>query len=107
MQSNQFLAMGVTRTYADFYRGLGLGVSIFLVAEAIVFWQLSSLAKTQAQCLRPILVTFLIAYLAFSLNSFLYFFSAPVITEVCIALALGLAILTVKPSPNSNPAEQP
>jgi len=107
MQSNHFLVMGLTRTYADFYRGLGLAVSIFLTAEAIVFWQLSSMAKAQAQHLRPILATFLIAYLAFAVNSYLYFFILPVITEVLIALCLGLAILTAKPSPTAYTAKQP
>jgi hypothetical protein len=99
MQSNHFLVLGVTRTYAEFYRGLGLCISIFLTAEAIVFWQLGAIAKAQAHRLRPILATFLIAYLAMAVNSYLYFFSAPVITEALIALFLGLAILTAKPSP--------
>jgi hypothetical protein len=99
MQSNHFLAMGLMRTYADFYRGLGLAVSIFLTAEAVVFWQLSSLAKTQAHRLLPILATFFIAYLVFAVDSYLYFFLPPIITEVLIALCLGLAILTAKPSP--------
>ena len=101
MQSNRFLVMGLTRSYAEFYRGLGLAVSVFLTAEAIVFWQLSSLAKTRPQRLRPILATFLIAYLVLAVNSYLYFFSPPVITEILIALSLGLAILTPKPLPTA------
>jgi hypothetical protein len=101
MQSNHFLVMGLTRSYADFYLGLGLAVSIFLTVEAVVFWQLGSMAKTQPQRLRPILATFLIAYLALAVNSWLYFFIPPVITEVLIALCLGLAILTAKPSPTA------
>lgn len=101
MESNHFLVMGLTRSYSDFYMGLGLAVSIFLTAEAVVFWQLGSMAKTQPQRLRPILATFLIAYLAVAVNSWLYFFIAPVITEVLIALCLGLAILTAKPSPTA------
>ena len=98
MQSNHFLVMGLVRTYADFYRGLGLAVSIFLTAEAVVFWQLGSMAKTQPQRLRPILATFLIAYLALAVNAWLYIFMPPVIVELLIALCLGLAILTAKPS---------
>ena len=105
MQSNHFLVMGLVRTYADFYRGLGLAVSIFLTAEAVVFWQLGSMAKTQPQRLRPILATFLIAYLALAVNAWLYIFMPPVIVELLIALCLGLAILTAKPSsPASSPA---
>ena len=44
--------MGVTRSYWDFYRGMGLGVTISLTAEGIVFWLLGALAKkyTDAIC---------------------------------------------------------
>jgi hypothetical protein len=41
---------------------MGLAVSIALTAEAVVFWQLSSLAKTFGPQLRPIFATFLLAY---------------------------------------------
>lgn len=98
MQSNHFLVMGLARTYAEFYRGLGLAVSIFLTAEAIVFWQLGTLAKTQAHRLRPILATFLVAYLALAVNSSMYFFWAPVVTEALIGLCLGLAVFNAKPA---------
>jgi hypothetical protein len=104
MQANQFLVMGLTRTYADFYQGLGLAVSIFLAAEAVVFWQLGSMAKTQAHRLRPILATFLCAYFVFAINSYLYFFMPPVITEMLIALCLGLALSTAKSSPTAHTA---
>jgi len=96
MQSNQFLVMGLTRTYADFYRGMGLAGTISMTAESIVFWQLGSLAKTHALRLRPILATFAIAYMALAVNSSFYFFLGPVITEILIALCLGLAIATAK-----------
>jgi hypothetical protein len=99
MQSNHFLVMGLTRTYADFYRGLGLAISIFLTAEAVVFWQLGTLAKTQAHHLRAIMATFLIAYLALAVNSYLYIFLPPVIVEAMIALCLAMAIVTSKRSP--------
>jgi hypothetical protein len=96
MIANQFTVFGMTRTYFQFYRGLGLGITIFLAAEAIVFWQLGSLAKTEAMRLRPILATFLFAYLLFAANSYAYFFAAPVIVEVLIAACLGAAIATAR-----------
>jgi hypothetical protein len=98
MQMNQFLLLGHTRSYADFYRGLGLMVTIFLTAEAVVFWQLGSLAQTDAQRLRPILATFMVAYLVLAANSYAYFFVGPVIVEICIAACLGLAMVTAKSS---------
>jgi len=96
MKANEFLAMGVTRTYWDFHMGFGLAVSVFLTVEAVVFWQLGSLAKTDALRLRPILATFLVGYLGVAVVSYRYFFAGPVITEILIALCLGLAIVGAK-----------
>jgi hypothetical protein len=97
MKTNQFLLMGHIRSFWDFYRGMGLAVTIFLTAEAILFWQLASLAKTDAQRLRPIMATFLVAYTALTVNSYTYFFLGPVIFEILIVACLGLAIVTAKP----------
>lgn len=97
MKANQFLLFGHMRSYADFYRGMGLAVTIFLTVEALLFWLLGSLAKTNAQRLRPILAVFFVAYLALAVNSYTYFFIGPVITEILIALCLALAIFTARP----------
>jgi hypothetical protein len=96
MKMNQFLLMGHTRSFWDFYRGMGLGATISLTAEAVLFWQLGSLAKTDAPRLRPILATFLAAYGVLAVNSYAYFFLGPVIAEIFIAACLGLAIITAK-----------
>jgi hypothetical protein len=96
MKANEFAVMGVTRSYWDFYMGLGLVVSVFLTMEAVVFWQLGSLAKADALRLRPVLATFLIGYLGAAVVSYRYFFAGPVITEILIALCLGLALASAK-----------
>jgi hypothetical protein len=102
MKSNQFLLLGNTRSYWDFYMGMGLCVTIFLTVEAIVFWTLGSLAKTDAVRLRPILAAFIAGYLALGVNSWRYFFLGPVITEILIALCLALAIATARPATNAS-----
>ena len=94
MMANHFPLMGNIRSYWEFYRGMGLAVSIFLTFEAVVFWQLGSLARTDARRLRPIIATFVVAYLAMAVNSYLYFFIAPVVTETLMAACLGAAIIT-------------
>ena len=96
MQSTRFQVLGVTRTYSDFYTGMGLGVTIFLTVEAVVFWLLASLVKADGSRLRPILAVFMIGYLVFAANSYVFFFVGPIIGEVLIALCLGLAIMTAK-----------
>ena len=97
MKANQFLLMGNMRSFWDFYFGFGLALTIFMTAESILMWQLSSLAKTDARRLRPMMVTFLVAYAALAINSNMYFFIAPVITEILIAACFAVAIATAKP----------
>jgi hypothetical protein len=102
MQANVFPVMGLTRSYWSFYRGLGLGISIFLIVEAVVFWQLSSLARNHYCRLRPVYATFMVGYLLFAMNSYEYFFPPPVVIEILIALCLGLAIVTSQSADTAN-----
>jgi hypothetical protein len=97
MKSNEFLLMGHVRSFWDFYHGLGLGATISLTSEAVLFWQLGSLAKADAQRLRPVMATFAVAYAVLAVNSYTYFFLGPVIAEIMIVACLGLAIFTARP----------
>ena len=98
MKTTTFPVMGITRTFWDFHMGMGLAATVSLTAEAILFWQLASLAKTDAFRLRPILITFTVAYLAMSVVTWTYLFPPPSITEILIALCFIGAIATAKKS---------
>jgi hypothetical protein len=98
MQSVHFPVFGMDRTYFQFYRGLGLGITIALTCDALVFWFLASLTSTAGPKLRPVLWVFACAYLAFSLNSFLYFFLLPVLFELIIVACIVAAIFQLKPA---------
>jgi hypothetical protein len=97
MKANRFPLMGNMRSFWDFYFGLGLALSISMTAEGILMWQLASLASTDARRLRPMMATFLVAYLAIAMNSYAHFFPAPVVFEIVIAGCFGAAIATAKP----------
>jgi hypothetical protein len=96
MKANQFLLMGNMRSFWDFYFGLGLALTISMTAESILMWQLASLARTEAKRLRPMMTTFLVAYLVIAINSNANFFIAPVIVEILIAACFAVAIATAK-----------
>jgi hypothetical protein len=96
MKANQVLVMGSMRSFWDFYFGLGLALSISMTAESVLMWQLASLARFEARRLRPMMTTFLVAYLVIAINSNAHFFIAPVITEILIAASLAAAIATAK-----------
>jgi hypothetical protein len=99
MRANHFQVLGVTRSYWEFYRGMGLGITVALTADSILFWLLSSLAKRHAAEIRPILWLFALAYSAFAVNSYNYFFSGPVIAEILIVACLLGAVFTARSVP--------
>jgi hypothetical protein len=97
MKGNAFVAMGVTRTMWDFYRGMGLAVTVLLTLAAVVLWQLSVIAKTELlPLLRPVFGAFLLGFLLMAVVSWQYFFAAPVVTEVLIAVCLGMAMVPAR-----------
>jgi len=103
MRVNTFPLMGHMRSFWDFYRGMGIGVSISLTMEGVALWLLGSLANRDAARLRPILATFAAGYLALSVNSYTYFFLGPVIAEILIVACLLFAIFTAKTQATAQP----
>jgi hypothetical protein len=96
MKANTFVVMGHTRSLWAFYHGMGLAVTIFLTAEAIVFWVLGTLVRDSDTDLRDLLVVFVIGYMALAANSLRFFFYPPLIIELLIAACLVMAILSIK-----------
>jgi hypothetical protein len=71
MRSIHFDAAGVSRSYLDFYLGFGFINSIYLLTQAVVFWQLASVAS---------------AFLSWT-----FIFLVPVALFAAIAVCLGPA----------------
>ena len=90
MKALQFDAMGSLRTYWDFYFGFGLFLTLNLLLISALLWQLASLVTTKPAIARPFIGLFCIAFVAFAILSGLYFFMAPLILEMFVAIILGL-----------------
>jgi phosphoglycerol transferase MdoB-like AlkP superfamily enzyme len=97
MKSRAFNVMGSMRTYWDFFFAYGILVSIALLVQGILFWQLATLAKTDAVRLKPILVLFTLNFLVTTVIAWRYFFFAPAVTELLIAAFLGAAYFAASP----------
>lgn len=91
MRSFHFDASGVSRTYLDFYLGFGFILSVYLLSQAVALWQLASLARTDANRVRPLIGTFFLASVASAFLSWRYIFLVPVVSFLVIAVCLGLA----------------
>jgi len=85
MKAYQFDVQGMMRSYWDFYRGFGLFITVSFLVQAVVFWQLAALTRTDAGRTRPIVMAFCVGYVAYAVLSWRYFFVAPLVVEVVIA----------------------
>jgi hypothetical protein len=98
MKAHAFNVMGSMRTYWDFFFGYGLIASITLLVQAVLFWQLATLAKTHAELTRPIVILFFFNFAATAIVAWRYFFIAPAITEFLIAACLAAAFFSAQPA---------
>src|ERR1700733_843539 len=58
MKGHNFEAEGFKGTYWDLYFGFGLIISVYLLVQAALLWQVGSLARTDALRVRPIVISF-------------------------------------------------
>ena len=97
MKSVHFHAQGVDRTYWDFYAGFGLTISVSLLLQAVLLWQLATIAKADPLRLRPLIASFFLASVASAYVSWRFIFAVPVVFSALLATCLGLAFLACSP----------
>jgi hypothetical protein len=98
MKSRSFNVMGSMRTYWDFFYGYGWLLGLALLVEGILFWQLATIAKTNAAPIRPIIMLFCLNFVVTTIIAWKYFFIAPAVTEILIAAFLAAAYFAASPA---------
>jgi len=93
MQSHSFNFSGSVRSYWDLYFGYGLLAALNCLIEAVLFWQLATLATRSLRDLRPIIALFTAANLAYAAMVLKFFFFVPLVPDLAIATCLGGALL--------------
>ena len=96
MRSFRFDAEGVSRSYSDFYIGFGYTITICLLLQAVLLWQLAAIAKADPLRVRGVVVSFLLASVASAFVSWKFIFALPAVFSVVIAACLGTAIVTAR-----------
>ena len=91
MKAYRLDVMGSMRSYWDFLFGYGLSVTITLLVQAILFWQLAALAKRNPACVRPIAALFFLNCIGIAIISWKYFFVGPAVSQLLIAACIGVA----------------
>jgi hypothetical protein len=103
MTTHSFEAEGFKGTYWDLYFGFGLMISIFLLVQAVVLWQVGSLAKADATRGRPIVASFLVAFIINAALSWKYTFIVPVVMAGIIALCLAISLVLASRTRSAQP----
>jgi hypothetical protein len=96
MRSFRFETAGVSRTYLDFYLGFGFILSVYLLLQAVVLWQLATIAKADPLRVRPLIASFFVAAVASALLSWEFIFAVPAALSMVIAACLGVAFYMAK-----------
>ncbi len=93
MRTFRFNVAGVSRTYLEFYRGFGFLLTVYLVMQAILLWQLGSLANVDRLGTRPFILTFFVMSIATGVLTWRFLFPMPVYFCAVLTACLGLALI--------------
>jgi len=89
MRSFRFETAGVSRTYLEFYLGFGFILSVYLFLQAVLVWQLATIAKADPLRTRPLIASFFVASVVSAFLSWKFIFAVPAVFSAVIAACFG------------------
>jgi hypothetical protein len=95
MRTFHFDVSGVSRSYFDFYRGFGFLLTVYLVTQATILWQLGSLARTDRAHARPLAWTLFASSIPIGFLTWIFLFPTPVYFDAALTAVLGWALFTL------------
>jgi hypothetical protein len=96
MRTVRFDVMGVSRTYLDFYLGFGFCLSVFLLLQAILLWQLAALVKVAPLQVRGMVASFAVASLAAGVISWKFILPVPAVFSAVLTVCLVWAFFVAR-----------
>ena len=91
MTAVRFETRGASRSYLDFFMGFGWSLSVALLLQTILLWQLASLARTDPPRVRPMIAVFALATLASGVIAWRFIFAIPAIFSAALVVVLVAA----------------
>ena len=88
MTTVRFEAMGVNRSYLDFFMGFGWSISVAMLLQTVLLWQIASLASTDAARVRPMIAAFALATLASGVIAWRFIFPVPALFSAVLLIVL-------------------
>jgi len=95
MRTFHFNFAGVNRTYLELYRGFGSLLTVYLLLQAVLLWQLASIARTDRRQARPMVWSFFLASIAIAVLTWIFLFPTPVYFDAALTACLAWALVAV------------
>jgi hypothetical protein len=106
MRTFEFNVMGATRTYMHFYMGFGVYITVLLLLQAVVAWQLASLAHVAPRRAAPLVATLSVGSLIGTFVVWRFIFVVPALFSLACAACLTIAyVLSRSERPSSQPPQ--
>ena len=96
MTDVHFQAMGARRSYLDFFMGFGWSLSVAMLLQSILLWQIATLARNDAVRVRPIIAIFALAQLAGGIIAWRFIFPVPALFSVILLVVLVAAFVVAR-----------
>ena len=96
MATVRFETMGANRSYFDFFMGFGWSISVAMLLQTVLLWQMASMARTNALHVRPMIAVFVLATLVSGIIAWRFIFPMPAIFSGVLFLALLAAYMSAK-----------
>jgi hypothetical protein len=93
METVRFDTMGANRSYLDFFMGFGWSLTVAMLLQSVLLWQLASLARTDAAQVRPMIAAFALAALASGVIAWRFIFPVPALFSAALLIVLVAAYL--------------
>jgi hypothetical protein len=96
MSAVRFDTMGANRSYLDFFMGFGWSISVAMLLQTVLLWQLASLALTDSGRIRPMIAVFALATLASGLIAWRFIFPMPALFSSALVIVLAAAYVVAR-----------
>src|SRR5262249_17149423 len=91
MRAVRFDTMGANRSYLDFFLGFGWSISVAMLLQTMLLWQLAALAQPNAARVRPMIAVFALATLASGGIAWRFVFPVPALFSGALVFVLSAA----------------
>jgi hypothetical protein len=101
MRTFEFDVMGATRTYMHFYLGFGVYVTVLLLLQAVLVWQLASLAHADPRRASPFVAALSVGNLIGTFVVWRFIFAVPALLSLACAACLTIAYVLTRTAESS------